>query len=127
MAVSIERTIHLNTRQEAAVATGLFLKNKRGELVVSGLPKVPAGLHDGETAFEYDSLGGVKRVLTQSTGDWQEVFLFGPISNRDRTLIAEYFGLNEEATERLAIDQIGSMSFQRKYLVTLNEKGGGNS
>lgn len=127
MAVSAERRIKLNTAQEAAVASGLFLQGKRGEIIVSRLSEAPAGLQSGETAFERDSLGGVRRVLTQSEGSWQEVYFFGPIKNRDRELIARFFGLNPDSQSRAVTDHVGTMSFQRKYLIITNQKGGVSS
>lgn len=124
MAISPDRKPELNLKQKIAVATGLYLSQKRGELVLSELTQSPPGLKDGETAFEPDSLGGIKRVFTQSNGKWQEVYLFGPINNRDRQLIANYFGLDQPSRLREVDDYVGNMSFPRKLLITNEQKGG---
>lgn len=124
MAISPDRKPELNLEQKVAVATSMYLGKKRGRLVSSELTRTPAEVKDGETVFEPDSLGGIKRVLTQSKGKWHEIYLFGPINNRDRELIARYFGLDQTSQPRELTDSVANMSFQRKLLITNEQKGG---
>lgn len=124
MAISPDRKPKLNFEQKVAVATSRYLQGKRGELVVSKVSKLPDGLEDGETAFEPDSLGGIRRILTQARGIWQEIYILGPVKNHDRELISRYFGLDERSNPRTVTDYLGNMSFQRKLLIATEQEGG---
>ena len=124
MAISPERNLklNLNLKQDVAVASSRFLQGKKGELMVSQLSQIPTGLTRGETAFEYDSLGGVQKIYREEKNKWYEIFLFGPINNKHRNLIAQYFGLSKDSEIRSVTDKIGQFNFEREYLVTTKRK-----
>lgn len=122
MAISPERNIKLNLKQVVAVASTRYLQGKKGELMVSQLSQIPTGLTRGETAFEYDSLGGVQKIYREERNKWYEIFLFGPINNKHRNLIAQYFGLSKNSEIRSVTDKIGQFNFEREYLVTTKRK-----
>ncbi len=120
MAVSPETPRQINLKQKVAVAQSLYLpKDGRAELMRARLKHAPDGIEDGVTGFELDSLGGVQKIYTQDKKQWYEIFLFGPIKNRDRELIAQYFGFNEKQNQQVpGIDQVGPFRIRKNYFVT---------
>lgn len=120
MAILPDRKVELNLKQKVAVAQSHYSsKGGRGELMLSKLPQTPQGIKEGTTAFVIDPLRGVQKIHTWEKKKCHEVFLFGPIKNRDRELIARYFGFDKNQNQQLTVtEKLGPFDIKRNYFVT---------
>jgi hypothetical protein len=133
MALVFERS-ELSLKQEVATARRFLPKDPRAELIVSELPEKPLCLKKAKKVFEFDTLGGesggLRRIYATETGiqpgnteKWYEIYIFGPVDNRRRDLIAKHFGIDpNDKKSIMRTVQVGPYLLERQYFVANKRK-----
>jgi len=120
MAVTIDRRREINNfNQKLAAAKAFLPDDPRAELMVSDLPKVPEGLKEGITAFEF-SPRGLLRIIVIDSESATEIFPFGPINNSRRNSIAESFGFDSENSTSLIVTEHSQYPRRKQYYISTN-------